>query len=331
MAISPVHLRHVDMKKQQLFLKLGDEESPVFLHPAALSIDDFSTLRLWQGNGSLLYDFGLQDGCEFTQLMQGVIRSLVKGNRFHPDKTFRLPRHMDADGCKTEALTVLRSHGLVSAVTKESWTEWTLTEVALQRLQTSEIFTVSEMVLCPAGEDVELKDRTTFELLCDMQREGWSLRVHEAGQRVKKNCAVQEHPRTPYRAGDAKLWWLRAGSSAIDSEYLRALLAADEHGECVPHFQTSGFYAALWTGVAPVASTKRKKQDFVFLAVGDRDAQVEMLVDKPARAAAQDAWPREEDKRSLRRLLGKVWPLCSWAASCKSFVLCNHLASIKPV
>ena len=145
LAIAPVQLRHVDMQKQQLFLKLDQEQTPVLLHPAALSVDDFSTLRLWKGSGTLQYDFGLQGGCEFTDLMQRVIREIVKASRFHPKKIYRLPRHLDPDCEKAGALKELESRGLVHQEARDAWTEWTLTDMGRQHLQTSEIFTVSEM------------------------------------------------------------------------------------------------------------------------------------------------------------------------------------------
>ena len=145
LAVSTVQVVHVDKTKQQLFLKLGEEQTPVVLKPSAFSIDDFSTLRVWQGSGALHYSFGLADNCEFTDRVQVAIRSLMKGKKFHPDKAYRLPPHMDPQGEKLAVLRKLKTHDLVYDVERDAWTEWRLTELGLQRLQTSESFQ------CPLG------------------------------------------------------------------------------------------------------------------------------------------------------------------------------------
>ena len=294
LAISTVQLRYIDLENKRLFLRVEDEQSPILFQAAALSVDDFATLRLWQGDGVLQYDFGLPDGCEFSENVQACVRQLVKADRFHPNKIFRLPAHQDKDGKKTEALQKLLEHGVVSKDGREHWTEWALTEIGRKRLQTSEVYRNPQCILQSAPPTVSLEDRTRFQLMCDMRTEGWRLCIHGAGQQRKK-AQSEQGPRLPYRLGDAKVWWLRENSVAIDAEYLRALLSASEHQQPVPHFLASAAYTAIRTGIEQ--SKKRKQLEFDFLAVEDCEGNLEKLVRKPIRVAAQQVVAKRMRKK----------------------------------
>ena len=293
LAISRVHVRHADGKQRRLFVSVDETQAPWLLMPSALSVDDFRTCRFWKCEPTLKYDFGLKAGVEFSDSMQGAILALVKAHRFHPQSVYQLPAGTNAE--RVQALETLEANGIALQSKRDAWTDWQLTDMGKQRLQSSQVISEPKLALQRASADTKLEDRSTFQLLCNMHAGGWSVRLHEStgrrGRRPRKptdDSVEVEMPSVAYVVGGPKIWWLRAQSSSIEPEYLRALLSAESHGRPVPHFAPAGQYSAIVAGeTLEICARKRTHaQAFQFFDAGNEEARLSMLVDKPLRAQA---------------------------------------------
>eukprot|EP00969_Alexandrium_andersonii_P132975 5880388-Alexandrium_andersonii.AAC.1 len=92
-------------------------------------------------------------------------------------------------------------------------------------------------LLSKVRADIERPDYTVWELILDLQSQGF--------QHVIKKADKKD---TPYRPGDptTKVWYTRPNATSISKPYLLALAS----GTCnVDHWHTSGYYECLMAGV----------------------------------------------------------------------------------
>ena len=114
-------------------------------------------------------------------------------------------------------------------------------------------------LLCraPSGDSQPL-DMTTYELILDMEQNGF--RHRELSQ---SECRAKK--KTPYKWGDPLEWVTRENTSAVSHFYLVALLSAPDHGQPVPHFQPDNVYKKLLGLPCPERRLKNKSKAMVIV------------------------------------------------------------------
>ena len=153
-----------------------------------------------------------------------------------------------------------------------SCSSWVLTDLGVVLLRPVHRCGQPVRVLEPR-RDVPLGDLTAFELLRTLEVDGWDHRVYVAG---RKEFRVDV--RTPYAAGNAKVFWLRQGVAALSRWYLLALATVAEHGQPLPRLKSDAAYKYICAGKVYAKPEKRGLRDDMFQFVAhDGDGVVERV------------------------------------------------------
>ena len=107
-------------------------------------------------------------------------------------------------------------------------TAWSLTPLGQEKLRVSRSLVSQRLALKPRS-GIEVEERTTFVLVCWLQRHGWLCTVKEKGQghsrknKYKKSKGQDEFlkdegdplPSIPYVHGGERRWWMHDSAVSI--------------------------------------------------------------------------------------------------------------------
>jgi hypothetical protein len=137
--------------------------------------------------------------------------------------------------------------------------KWKLTEngknsvLCCHRLQ-------SPTLTLSISSDAPLEERSVWELVLHLERDGWRHKVCPSGQTILM---------PPYKDGAEKVWYTKAGADRIPKQYLLALAKGCSD---VPHLAKSSVYTALLNPGKPALPKRMKKLGFASVLEDDLDA-----------------------------------------------------------
>lgn len=279
---------HIDTNKRQIYIALealdgqGIADFNV-LTPSMMTVDDLDSLLAWDRPERVHYDLGIPEPEEeIRDAFQSVLSALVRAHASDDgseDGTFTVAKESGILDSHRRALSYLEAHGMVRGSNRH--TDFAFTELAARSLQVRMRLQCPSKALRPRSSEAT-DTSTVFELMHFLQEDGWECRLKPAGRR-------QEGPATPYlhsRVESQKIWWLRPGQSTVSSFYLRALLAAPEHGREVPHFRGDRHYQALLEGRDP-PQRRQRKNGFAFCS-GPQPQPDEEAVESDSSSGSSD-------------------------------------------
>eukprot|EP00974_Lingulodinium_polyedra_P013933 1350820-Lingulodinium_polyedra.AAC.1 len=75
---------------------------------------------------------------------------------------------------------------------------------------------------------IPVPEKTTFELICEMSKQGWMCVVKEKAGKQGRNETPEMQP---YKVGGPKVWWVTRNQISVCDAYLKALLSATDQWE----------------------------------------------------------------------------------------------------
>jgi hypothetical protein len=131
-------------------------------------------------------------------------------------------------------------------------THWVLTNDGLANMTVTQSL-LNPMPMFSCRPDVDVVDRTTFELICTLLDSGWELCKLENEQRLSRRDSQ-------YAQGSKMIFYLRNGSSPIGRQYLLALACdAKVFGfghDAIAHRRGPAYYTALLDGPPKIAAPR---------------------------------------------------------------------------
>lgn len=226
----------------------------LLLCPETLSLEELSTMRVWDCAESLIF----RTSMEFPQTLQVLAHRVISDLLSARSSSGCMVLQGDASReQKLEVLDMMFSRGLV----EESRTQhdaWQLTDAGFASIKVSHSLSGGEVVLRNRS-DIAVEDASTFELLNMLANQGWRGAVHGMASKGGRSAQLP-----PYSDGQPLVWYVKESQRTILSGYLRALLLHGKHKRPVEHFRTEGWYKALLSGESIVRSKRAKRQRFDF-------------------------------------------------------------------
>ena len=244
---------NVDTKNKEISVSLDSEpcecREPFIMSLGALSVADLRTLRSWSSE-VCVDSFCPAVESKLAPVAIAIARQQV-GNLLSARALPGLPHHRylvsgaaDEVRASLDVLLCLANIGVVKQRSEFGSACFSLTEFGAATLQVRQRLSNPKQALSPRA-GVPLADMTAFELLCQLESDGWSLQV-----------AARGVPCVPYRSVAeggvhcAKVIWAREGCQKVSQLYLRALQSAAEHQQEVKPFKTEAYYQSLMSGEA---------------------------------------------------------------------------------
>ena len=279
LAVTKVDVRHLCAATHTLRVALesadgGGSQDILLLTPSYLTTDDFLTLRQWEVADQLVYTFGSEPDEKFGPEYQEVMKGLLAARAKAADAGYDLFQGEDAWGLQRDVLHHMEADGMVSSSVAGDRSTWQLTELGRSKLEVTQLLHKCKPALA-VRDAVPLKERTTFELMQILQKDGWACRVRKRGswrkatKRKHGSGPELEQPEylIPFEKNGKKQWWLAHNADTVDGFYLQALLCHEQIGQPIKHLQTSGYYQALLRGEE--FQPRRKRDEFCFSRAAD--------------------------------------------------------------
>jgi hypothetical protein len=197
LAISLVKIVSGDRHSQTLRVALeaadgSGVESLHLLTPGDLRVNDFGTLRMWD-TSLFVYWFASQGPADFGPDLQAIVKGMLDA-RSHAADGLYVCDPSDA-GAQTRGalLERLESSGIVVSSSLGSVTAWTLSSAGEEQLRISQDLKNPQRMLTPRP-DVDLLDKTTFEVMQQLQDLGWTCLIKAPRQKKSAKTAAAPVP-----------------------------------------------------------------------------------------------------------------------------------------
>ena len=192
LAISCHPVRELDVGQKKYRVQLegqGGQALPSeILSACMLSTSDFATMRVWTIDETLQHDFGFAVAKNLEPTMQEVINHLVQaqGQEDPGKRSFFYYDSADKDFSVHTCLQALETRALVKRSGEDSgFSAWTLTAKGRCSLNIGYGLLDHEPALA-IRHDVELADRSSYELAVILRDSGWVCIVKPTGRVIKK-------------------------------------------------------------------------------------------------------------------------------------------------
>lgn len=181
----------------------------LFESPNAASITALeSNCLMWSHGKRLEYNL---TPLAYSQEISDMLSSLISAGAFPgAGKTLAIPVH---DQSATEVVASLGRMGYVSSSESHGCLTCCLTKSAMNALQMHHRLSSPMPVFSPRAE-LQLQDRSAWELVLGLEEDGWQLLEFPRRQRDRPS---------PYKQGGDKVWYVRAGVKTICKDYILAL------------------------------------------------------------------------------------------------------------
>ena len=228
--------------KQPFVLSLSNFSCEELLRVFKWSSDDSLSYGVWNSSEAFSWGKGLLAGC--GKHLPALLEDLLAN---HSCDGYELDdRRSEAEHWRP-CLLAMESAGLVQKLSEDSrFSKWLLLDAGDKAIKAGYIIRQPAQAL-QIRDGVDLRDRTQWELIALLDREGWTHMV--------KSKSKGDANYVPGNSGQ-KMWYSGPSQESISRWYLLALLLGEHE---VSHWQTPGFYQALVEGrPAPARTNKRR-------------------------------------------------------------------------
>ena len=252
--VAPHRALHVQGRKRQVIVDSvalewlsQEQKQPFVLSLSSFSCEELTSVCKWTADTKLVLGFWgsgsaqrLQLSASASEILPALLEEVLPstaGNGYKLD--VRDPAFEEKRVC----LRALNDCGLARNLGDDGrYSTWCLTENGIASCKTGYQLSSPSYAL-EMRNDVELAERTVWELMLLLDRNGWQHMVKDKGQD------------DPYRhdAGN-KIWYSKPGEDTVSHGYLLCL--AKDLPE-VPHWQAAGFYQSLASGQAPARRVRK--------------------------------------------------------------------------
>jgi hypothetical protein len=208
------------------------------LRPESFDAAEWRTLSVLNYAKTLNYSFGIDipsgvvKDC-FTEVVDGLLQTGSEQGQ-----PWLLKNDALSNAGLFTTLQFLRGHNLVTQMTYSTeCSTWALTNKGTQSLQMVDTM-VDERRVFQIRPDKSLLEQHSFELILQLEQQGWECLVHRKG--VRRPLA--------YEINDKKTYWIKSFQKSMDHLYMLCLLSADQHQRAVAHFAPQLYYVAILEG-----------------------------------------------------------------------------------
>ena len=291
--VAPHRALHVQGRKRQVIVDSmalewlnQEQKQPFVLSLASFSCDELASICKWQSGEKLVFGFWGSSSVQARQLsandpqvLPSLLEELLPSTS---EQGYKLDARDPTFQEKHSCLCALDAAGLARKLSEdERFSTWCMTEhgVSCGRIG-CQLGSPSHALAI--RDDVELSERSVWELMVLLDHDGWQHKVKDKG------------PEPPYRAdADNKVWFSRPGDDSISFPYLLCL--AQGHAE-IPHFQSAAFYQGLSEGKAPVQRVRKIAR--AIRHINEEDWEAGALASVEARVKR----PRQARRRQVRAI-----------------------------
>ena len=216
------------------------ESSGLAMYVNNFSLEDLQELRVWTPGEGLRYSFDIQLMSKVPPELHAWVPKLLQ-SMMQEQQGLAVTHDMDRE--LLEVLDVLVGEGVVEGP------PWRLTDVAQQRVEHCVSLSNHQRLL--RRHDGDLHEASTFQLILEMDAQGWT---HEVLS--KQEYKDLKRAKAEYKHGEQKRWCSCETCSVANRYYLLALLLLGAE-QPVPHVGKPELYMQM-LGLGPEATRRAR-------------------------------------------------------------------------
>ena len=277
-AVQMVVIKKVDRVRKKIWVNTEsfDGSACMDFHiftGSSLTVDDLTPMRVWNTSSVLTYSFdGIQEVDSRLEVAWGEVCAGLAPSLDDSGPPYVLDEENENKDAQAEVLKLLEQHGRIRCLHAGS-SAWTMTELGKNTIGVSAMLTNHRHAFKP--RDVPVADQTVFELMYNLDKQGWRCMEKQPQHRRQRRRRRQQGDSggvvvpEDYSPDQPKIWWLKPGQATVFRSYLQCLLLADTLTAPVRHFQQEGWYSALLQGKPFVRRQRGGGTKFAFALPGE--------------------------------------------------------------